>query len=129
MDMQDKKFDDLFRSKLDGFEMEPTAQVWENIGAGLDGKKRKSLTPWLSIAASVIILITAGILFVPKKEVVKHSRHPKNNLVVNKVKPVIVKPGNTVPVAGVKKIEVIAQAPVKVKPSAKTHQPGTNVAP
>ena len=28
MDMQDKEFDELFRSKLDEFEAEPSGNVW-----------------------------------------------------------------------------------------------------
>ena len=31
MDMQDNEFDELFRSKLDEFEMEPSAKVWPGI--------------------------------------------------------------------------------------------------
>ncbi len=70
--MQDKEFDDLFRSKLGDFETEPSAQVWQNIDAELDRKRRKkSIFPMLGIAASIIVLITAGILFIPKKENVK----------------------------------------------------------
>ncbi|MDP9077416.1 MAG: hypothetical protein M3O71_08350 [Bacteroidota bacterium] len=68
MDMQDKEFDQLFRSKLDDFETEPTSQVWDGIVEGLDGKRRyRALLPWLSIAASVILLAFAGILFIPQK--------------------------------------------------------------
>ena len=70
MNMQDKEFDDLFRSKLDNFELEPSAQVWQNIDNELSGRKRRSIFPILSIAASVLILLTAGILFIPKKGVV-----------------------------------------------------------
>ena len=63
MNMQDKEFDDLFRSKLDDFEMEPTAQVWINIDAEMDGKKRKrSVFFSLRIAASVILLLSIPFL-------------------------------------------------------------------
>ena len=76
MNMQDKEFDDLFRSKLDNFEMEPSAQVWQNIDAELDGKKKKgSLFTLLSIAASIIMLIATGILFMPKKVANNSNEH------------------------------------------------------
>lgn len=64
MDMQDKEFDRLFNSKLENFELEPSSMVWENIAGELHGKKAKrSITPYLSIAASIIILASIGLLF------------------------------------------------------------------
>ena len=79
MDMQDKEFDDLFRSKLDGFEAEPSANVWAGIDAKLSGKRRKKiLAPFLSIAASIIVLVAAGILFIPGKGKVT-GKHPVQN--------------------------------------------------
>jgi hypothetical protein len=97
--MQDKEFDDLFQSKLDNFGLEPSEQVWQNIDAGLDGKRRnKSISPLLSVAASIIILITAGILFIPKKEVVKPGKSNKNNVAVSKVMPPAIKPREHAPV-------------------------------
>jgi len=66
--MQDKEFDNLFRSKLNDLEVEPSRQVWAGITAGLDNKRgSRMLVSWLSIAASVIVLVAAGIVFIPKK--------------------------------------------------------------
>jgi hypothetical protein len=109
MNMQDNEFDDLFKSRLDNFEIEPSAQVWQNIDTELDGKHRKkSIFPMLGIAASIIVLITAGILFIPRKENVKPGRHQKNSLVA-KVTPPVTKPGNTTPVnINEPKIETVA---------------------
>ncbi|MDB5134226.1 MAG: hypothetical protein JWP37_829 [Mucilaginibacter sp.] len=91
--MQDKEFDDLFRSKLDDFEMEPSAKVWTNIDTKLDGKERKKSTfPVLRIAASIIILVTAGILFIPKKENSGPVKPGKNRLVNNQAAQAVVKP-------------------------------------
>jgi hypothetical protein len=76
MEMQDNEFDDLFRSKLDGFEMEPSANVWQGVNDELQSRKRKGvLLPLLSIAASIIVLVTAGILFIPQKGgvIIKHT--------------------------------------------------------
>lgn len=65
--MQDKEFDQLFNSKLNDFEVEPSAKVWQNITRDLDGKKAKrSIVPYLSIAASVIVLASVSLLFFNK---------------------------------------------------------------
>jgi hypothetical protein len=80
MEMQDKEFDDLFHSKLDGFEIEPSAHVWHGIAGELAaGKRRKSLLPFLSVAASIVVLVAAGVLFIPQKAslTVKHNVKPK----------------------------------------------------
>jgi len=79
--MQDNEFDEIFRSKLDKFEAAPSANVWNGIAAELNaGKHKNALLPFLSIAASIIVLVTAGVLFIPQKRepIVKHI--PKNNL-------------------------------------------------
>jgi hypothetical protein len=74
MEMQDNEFDELFRSKLNGFEIEPSASVWTGIKAELKADKRKrTLVPVLRIAASIIVLIAAGILFFPQN--IHTSKH------------------------------------------------------
>jgi hypothetical protein len=79
MEMQDKDFDELFRSKLDKFEAEPSANVWAGIAGELGaGKPKRSLMPFLSIAASIIVLVAAGILFIPQKVKV-NSKAPVQN--------------------------------------------------
>lgn len=103
--MQDKEFDDLFRSKLDNFETEPSSQVWRSIEAELNGKKRKSIFPMLSIAASILILLIAGIFFIPKKGTVKHNPTDSNNVAASKIKPVVATPANVNPVTNIGKKE------------------------
>jgi hypothetical protein len=122
MNMQDKEFDDLFQSKLDNFELEPSAQVWQNIDAELDGKKKKgSLFTLMGIAASIIMLIGAGILFIPKKNV-EPKDHPKNNLAHNRVKPTVAKPDSNTPVnVQPVKAEQVADAKVPAKPIERAH--------
>ena len=64
MNMQDKEIDELFRSKLADFEMEPSAGAWNKISANLgETKTKKRIVPLLRIAASVVVLLTAGLLF------------------------------------------------------------------
>jgi len=114
MNMQDKEFDDLFRSKLGDFETQPSAQVWQNIDAELAGKRKKSIFPMLSIAASVLILLTAGILFIPKKGVVKHNKQDTN--VIAKTHPSVIKSEDTKPVTPSKSHQqqlAVVETPVK----------------
>ena len=96
--MQDKEFDELFRSKLDDFEIAPSAKVWQGINSELDGDKRKRLlVPFMSIAASIIVLVTAGLLFIPKKGKV-NTQHPVTTIIAKIKTPVIpVPPVNTTP--------------------------------
>jgi hypothetical protein len=124
MNMQDNEFDDLLREKLDNFEAEPSAQVWQNIDAELAGKARKkSISPILRIAASVIILITAGILFIPKKEIVKPGRHGKNDAAI-RVKPSAIKTENNAPV-NIQRArgEQVARMQIAAKHMVRIHQP------
>ena len=83
--MQDNELDHLFHSNLEGFEMEPSAKVWQNIDAELQTGKRWKiiLMPFLSVAASIIVLITAGILFISRKTpLVKNNPPVKKTAVV-----------------------------------------------
>ncbi len=122
MNMQDKEFDDLFQSKLDNFEIEPSAQVWQNIDAELDGKKRsRAMFPWLSIAASIIILIAAAVLFIPKKGT-EDKHHPKNKLTAVKVKPTVTKPvTSNKPVIQEPASEQVAIVKTPIAHAAKAH--------
>jgi hypothetical protein len=97
MNMQDKEFDELFRSKLEDLEVEPSKGLWDNIAAEvvIDRKNRSAL-PFISIAASVLVLVTAGVFFIPKLKqedvkpavavVVKRADTPEVNVVPAQIK-------------------------------------------
>ncbi|MDB5025914.1 MAG: hypothetical protein JWP78_3669 [Mucilaginibacter sp.] len=130
MNMRDDEFDDRLRQKLENFEAEPSAQVWQNIDVELDGKARKKrIFTILSVAASVIILIAAGILFIPGKEIVKPGRHGKNDAALTRVKPSARKPENNAPV-NVRRLKDIpvARAQAAATYIAGIHQPGKKIA-
>ncbi|MCO5935891.1 hypothetical protein NAF17_10075 [Mucilaginibacter sp. RB4R14] len=96
MDMQDKDIDNLFRSKLDNLEVEPSAQVWGGIASQMN-KKQRPLGSYLSIAASLLILLSAGLYIVSnKKEITKKPVQiaaAKNNKPAKTIiQPVIVLP-------------------------------------
>ena len=84
MNMQDKDLDQLFRSTLDDLELEPSAGIWANIRVELDGaERRKSIIPLLRIAAVMLVILSAGLFFLPIKQAVIDT--PKNKLAVNQV--------------------------------------------
>jgi len=86
--MQDNEFDDVFRSKLEGFEAEPSERVWTGIDDELSGRERKRFwLPLLRIAASVIVLITAGLLFIPRHVKIDQPQNTKTGIVKTAVKP------------------------------------------
>ena len=60
--MQDKEIDQLFRSKLDSLEVEPSAQLWDNIALAVHPQKR-GLKSYLAIAAGLLILLSAGLYY------------------------------------------------------------------
>jgi hypothetical protein len=104
MDMQDKDFDELFRSKLDDFGTEPSASVWPGIAADLNtGTRKKALMPWLSAAASIIVLVTAGILFIPKKTVTVINPQVKGSIAKAVNVPVSIAPATINHSSGIKK--------------------------
>lgn len=79
MNMQDKELDALFRDNLENMEVQPSANLWAGIAAGLDrpGAKKRSLVPYYGIAATITVLLTAGLIFMPKDET-----KPQENMVV-----------------------------------------------
>ncbi|HZX59494.1 MAG TPA: hypothetical protein VFE54_12240 [Mucilaginibacter sp.] len=80
--MQDKEFDDVFRSKLDGFEAEPTGRVWEGIDEKLDTTRRRAIfMPILRIAASIILVAGLGILFLVNRDKVTPVKQGKSDFV------------------------------------------------
>lgn len=79
--MQDKDFDKLFSSKFDDFESEPSPMVWDNIAGELDGKKgSRSWLTYLSIAATIAVVFTAGWLMLQKDNSGDNKHHNYANL-------------------------------------------------
>lgn len=83
MEMQDKELDELFRSKLDKMEINPSDGLWRKVVNELSsGKVKKNLTVLISIAASIIMLVTASLIFIPQKAKINNYPLVKNNLVL-----------------------------------------------
>lgn len=126
--MQDKEFDSLFRSKLENFEAAPTSQVWDGIVEDLGGKRRYAvLLPWLSIAASLLVLVAAGVLFIPQKTTVKSS--VSHGIAKTPVPPQTVKHDPAVPQQqGIAQTPTVAPAPVNRMAQAKPVKTNTETA-
>jgi hypothetical protein len=125
MDMQDKEFDKIFNSKFEDFEVEPSPMVWDNIADELDGKKgKRSIMPYLSIAATVLVMLTAGALFLQKQNKPTAQHNNKGNLAANHVKPVA--PVTTKPIE--KHVEPVVEQPVNRVAATHIYQP-ENVSP
>jgi len=125
MNMHDKDMDALFRNKLADLEVEPSPMVWANINNELGAQdKRKSYVPLLRIAASVAILVTAGMIFLTNK---------KDDVINKPINRVAINPGVKAPVkvqpAIVPTTIVIKQAgAVKEEPEVVTAQPTQRIA-
>jgi len=60
--MLDKDFDQLFKSSFEDFEVQPAANSWDKITAGLDKKpQRKNFGIFWMAAASVVVVLGIGI--------------------------------------------------------------------
>lgn len=91
MKTSDKELDDLFTSKLHNLEAEPAANLWQNISEELDRKpKKKSVVPVLRIAVGIVIILSAGLLFLRKDELVKTNPPQKVvKIVLKKIDPTL----------------------------------------
>lgn len=61
---KNQEFDKMFKNAFDDFKMEPSERVWNGIEQELDKKKKGVVINWtarLSIAASIVILLTVGV--------------------------------------------------------------------
>lgn len=68
--MQDKEFDQLFRDRFDGAEIQPSANLWDSISEELSPKPKRSLPVYWMAAAVAVIAVTVGLL-VPKEEKIR----------------------------------------------------------
>lgn len=73
MKTSDKELDELFNAKLNNLEVVPDDMVWDNISDKLNGNsKKKSIIPILSIAATLLIMLSVGLFWLrPNGELVK----------------------------------------------------------
>ncbi|ETZ24000.1 hypothetical protein [Pedobacter sp. V48] len=65
--MQDKAFDQLFRDKFEGAEIQPSADLWNGISEELSPKPKRSLPVYWMAAAVAVIVATIGLLMPMQK--------------------------------------------------------------
>jgi len=68
--MSDKELDQLFQSRFEGFESEPSASLWSSIENQLEPKAAKKPTIpmfWMA-AASVVVILGAGLWFLKPEQ-------------------------------------------------------------
>lgn len=116
--MSDKELDQLFQSRFETFESEPSASLWSSIENRLEPKiHKKPIMPvfWMA-AASVVVVLAAGLWFLkPEPKVFLQGQ---GQMAAAKPEPVEVSPVEE------PKMEDIAVAQTPVKPSTfKKQQP------
>lgn len=61
--MQDKEFDQLFKDRFEGAEVQPSANLWGNIAVQLEPKRKRTIPVfWWSAAAVVLLTMGIGLL-------------------------------------------------------------------
>lgn len=99
MKISDKELDDLFHSKLNDLEVEPSEMVWNNVADQINSNqtKKKSIVPFLRIAAGVIVVISIGLLLLQKDDpiVKKPVQNKVAKVEIKKQKPVTEQIENT----------------------------------
>lgn len=80
--MEPSKIEKQFRKKLNSREIRPSQQAWDRLDAMLSVAEEKKTKPsfgWLYIAASILVLISAGTFFFNQKNT---EDTPTNSIVV-----------------------------------------------
>ncbi|WP_448700137.1 hypothetical protein ACFGVR_23470 [Mucilaginibacter sp. AW1-3] len=123
--MSDKELDQLFNAELTDLEVAPSAELWGKIVPEIPGssKTRSGLAPMLSIAATLVILLTAGLLFMPRtQKLALHGNHDPQQTITEAVAAVTEQPQDTEEVPDITGEQPVTEQPqtaVAVK-SAKT---------
>jgi hypothetical protein len=84
--MGQNKLENQIKEKLDSREIQPSAQAWDRLDAMLsvnEEKKTKRSFGWLYIAASITVLLLAGMFFFSQEST---KTDPQNNVVETEVK-------------------------------------------
>ncbi|MBB2144058.1 hypothetical protein GM921_01045 [Pedobacter sp. LMG 31464] len=71
--MPDKEFDNLIRNKFEDAEIEPSANLWANIEQQLAPKRKRVIPIYWMAAASVLIAITALLVFQKTEKIQLHG--------------------------------------------------------
>lgn len=69
----DNEFDRLFKDRLMDAEVQPGADLWDRIAPQITTKKKRNMSVYWSAAATVLIAVSAGLLFKPQEKIALHA--------------------------------------------------------
>ena len=69
----DNEFDRLFKDRLMDAEVQPGADLWDRIAPQITTKKKRNMSVYWSAAATVLIGVSAGLLFKPQEKIALHA--------------------------------------------------------
>ncbi len=108
--MEPNKLENQIREKLDSREIQPSAQAWDRLDAMLSvSEEKKTRRPFgfLFIAASITVLLTAGMFFLTQNGI---KIQPKDNVVTTETKDTVQKPVNEIPAPFVEQKGVVVSS-------------------
>ena len=119
--MSDKELDQLFSNQLNDLEIEPSAELWGKITPGIPGNKTRSgLGPMISIAATLLILLTAGLLFMPRtQKLALHGSYDPQQTINEAMAAVTKQPSDNLQDEPVE--QSVEQQPVNAAPAVAKH--------
>lgn len=86
MTKEEKQPDNLFRSKLEGFEQNPPAWVWDSIQEQLAARRRRKAFVWLRYGGVAAALVLAFLIGYDWHQEVLPARHASNQAVAQSEK-------------------------------------------
>ncbi|MEO5777630.1 MAG: hypothetical protein ABIQ27_12055 [Flavobacterium sp.] len=122
--MGQNKLENQINEKLNSREIQPSAQAWDRLDAMLsvsEEKKTRKPFGFLFIAASITVLLTAGIFFFTQNGT---KIQPENNVVTTEIKDTIQKRVNEIQTPIVEQNQVVVSP--DNKPTTNNQQPTTN---
>jgi hypothetical protein len=89
--MNGNRLDDLFEQKLGNHKLTPPPGSWDKIEDNLKANQSKGIALWIKIAASFILLLTAGWLMIPAEQIAVQKQVAE---IVKEVEPDLASPNN-----------------------------------
>lgn len=119
--MAQNKLENQIKEKVNSREIQPSTQAWDRLDAMLsvaEEKKTKRPFGFLFIAASITVLLTAGLFFFTQNGI---TIQPNNDVVTTEIKDTVQNPVNGTPQIVKENQEVVSN-----EPTTNNQQPATN---
>ena len=119
--MGQNKLENQIREKLNSREIQPSAQAWDRLDAMLSvAEEKKTRRPFgfLFIAASITVLLTAGMYFFTQNG---SQIQPKDDVVATETKDTVQKPVNEIPTPIVEQKQVVVSTETQNPKSQNTN--------